>query len=251
MITTRTKDGIATITLSDCRLLTRCDVQEGRALADALQTAGDDDGVRAIVLLAQGRDFCPPVRPVRSQQASLPDIQSAYAGVTGVYQSLAYGRKVVVMGIQGRCTGAGSALALCADFVVMGSSARIQSPFSSVPEASFTLAALIMRLNRAKGWILSDEPMSALQAEAAGLANRVVPEGRLRREALGMARSAARMPLDGIAISRVMLETYLDSQGVGKEFDHAPFYRNALPQAGLPVKGRVSAKQSQPARGRK
>ena len=89
------------------------------------------------------------------------------------------------------------------------------------------------------------------EALAIGLANRVVPEGRLRREALGMARSAARMPLDGIAISRVMLETYLDSQGVGKEFDHAPFYRNALPQAGLPVKGRVSAKQSQPARGRK
>jgi len=42
-----------------------------------------------------------------------------------------------------------------------------------------------------------------------------------------MAKTAARMPLDGIAISRVMQETYLDSQGVGKEFDHMRFYRGA------------------------
>lgn len=251
MITTRIKDGIATITMSDCQLLTRCDPGEGRALADALQSAGDDDGVRAIVLLAQGRDFCAPARPVRPQQAGLPEIQAVYAGVTGVYQSLAYCRKVVIMGIQGMCAGAGSALALCADFVVMGRSARIQSPFARVPEASFALAALIMRLNRAKGWILSEEAMSAIQAEEAGLANRVVPEGQLRREALGMARSAARMPLDGIAISKVMMEIYLDSQGVGKEFDHAHFYRSAMLQAEPAAAVRVPTKRSRPAGGRK
>lgn len=231
MIRSRIKDGIATLELSDCRLLTRCDLQEGRALADALQTAGDDDGVRAIVLLAQGGDFCPPARvrsasPMsHSDRGDLPGIEQAYSGATGVYQSLAYCRKVTIMGIQGVCAGAGSALALCADLVVMGRSATIRSPFADVPESSFTLATLIMRLNRAKGWVMSDGALSAADAEAAGFANRIVPDAQVRREALAMARTAACMPLDGMAISRVMQETFLDSQGVGKEFDHMRFYR--------------------------
>lgn len=241
MITSRIKDGIATIELSDCRLLTRCNLQEGRALADALQSAGDDDRVRVIVLLTRGRDFCPSLKAGTASQADLPGLQQVYAGATGVYQSLAYCRKVTIIGIQGVCAGAGSALALCADLVVMGKGATIKSPFASVPEASFTLATLIMRLNRAKGWVMSDGAMSAVEAEAAGFANRVVPDAQVRREALAMARTAARMPLDGIAISRVMQETCLDSQGVGKEFDHMNFYRGAVPSLAPATASRIGA----------
>jgi enoyl-CoA hydratase/carnithine racemase len=239
MIRTSIRNGIATITLSDCRLLSRYDLAEGRAFAEALQSAGDDDAVRAIVLLAAGTDFCAPVKAAMPPRAKLAEVQAVYGSESGVYQSLAYSRKAVVMGVQGRCAGAGSALALCADFLVMGRNASIQSPFSGVPEASFTLAALIMRLNRAKAWVLSDAPIAAADAEEAGLANCVVGDAQVRREALRMAALAARMPLDGIAISRVMLDAVLDALSVGKEFDQTDFYREGFPAGVVSTKGRA------------
>lgn len=229
MIATRIRDGMAVITLADARWLSRYDLQAGRALADALQTAGDDDSVRAIVLLAEGKDFCAPVPVVAAAGRDHPEAQAVYGGANGVYQSLAHARKPVVVGVQGRCAGAGSAMALCADFLVMARSASIRAPFASIPEASFTLAALTMRLNRAKAWLLADAPLSAADAESAGLANAVVADAGLRRAALAMAARAARMPLDGIAISRVMLDAVLDAHAVGKEFDQAGFYRAAIP----------------------
>lgn len=229
MITTRIRDGIAVITLADARRLSRYDLAAGRAFAESLQAAGDDDAVRAIVLLAGGKDFCAPVPVVAAAGRDHPEAQAVYGGASGVYQGLAYARKPVIMGVQGRCAGAGSALALCADFLVMGRSASIRSPFACIPEASFTLAALTMRLNRAKAWLLAGEALSADEAEAAGLANAVVPDAGLRRGALAMAARAARMPLDGIAISRVMLDAVLDAHSVGKEFDQAGFYRAAIP----------------------
>ena len=43
-----------------------------------------------------------------------------------------------------------------------------------------------------------------------------------------MARAVTRMPLDGIAMSKINVETCLDAQGVGREFDMAGFYAEGL-----------------------
>jgi enoyl-CoA hydratase/carnithine racemase len=229
MIITSVNEGIAIIEFSDGRLLSRRDAEEGRALTQALWDCADSDEVRAIVLSAAGPDFCPGIDdPESVVHRDSADQQAVYAGATGLYQGLCYCKKVVVAAIQGACTGAGSALVLCADLAVAGSDAGITSPFDCVPEANFALATLTMRLNRAKAWLLTGDAMSASEALSVGLVNRVVPGDQVRDEALKMARAAARMPMDGMAISKVMMETYLDAQSVGREFDQARFHAMAM-----------------------
>ena len=57
---------------------------------------------------------------------------------------------------------------------------------------------------------------------------RPIERGALDREAQYMARAVARMPLDGIAVSKINAETCLDAAGVGREFDMAGFYAVTL-----------------------
>jgi len=45
-----------------------------------------------------------------------------------------------------------------------------------------------------------------------------------------MARAVTRMPLDGLAISKINIETCLDAQGVGRDFDMAGFFAVSMQQ---------------------
>jgi enoyl-CoA hydratase/carnithine racemase len=216
-------DAIATITIADASALTRHDESAGRSLLALIHECDDRDDVKAVILRTESVDFCQPA----AGQASDPAMwEAVYAGSAGLYQGLCYAKKVTITAIQGQCTGAGSMLVLCSDLTVAAPSAQLTSPFDDLPEANLVLAALTMRLNRAKAWMLDGAPLSAAAACTAGLVN--VVAANPVAEAGRLARRAARMPLDGIAMSKLMMETVLDAQGVGQEFDMAGHYRSAL-----------------------
>jgi enoyl-CoA hydratase/carnithine racemase len=85
--------------------------------------------------------------------------------------------------------------------------------------------------------MLGGVPLDAKAALNAGLINRIANKDVLA-EALTMARSAAKLPLDGIAMSKLMIETCLDAQGVGQDFDMAGFYAGSLPRNAAKEAGR-------------
>jgi enoyl-CoA hydratase/carnithine racemase len=228
MIAVTTRDAIATITLMDCTPLSLHDPKLGLALRDAVRDAADSDDVKAIVIRAGGANFCPPVAQTKQPDDEWLDI---YAAASGLYQNLCFCKKVVITAVQGQCAGAGSLLVLCADLTVAAHDATFASPFDSLPEANLVLAALTLRLNRAKSWMLGGFELSAQQASDAGLINRIVEPGALDAAAQKMARAVTRMPLDGIAMSKINVEASLDAQGVGREFDMAGFYAESLRRA--------------------
>ena len=223
---------VATITLPDCEPLTRHDIAFATQLRDAVRDTADSDDVKAIVIRADGPDFAPPSGPTPA--ATLRDAaarhrwHAAYAAPSGLYQNLAYCKKFVVTAVNGRCAGAGSMLVLCSDFTVCAAESTFESPFASLPEASLVLAALTLRLNRAKSWMLGLKPWNAEQARRAGLVNQVVNAADIRGEAQARAEAAARMPLDGVAMTKLLLEAFLDTQGVGQDFDMAGLYADSM-----------------------
>ena len=156
---------------------------------------------------------------------------AAYGAPSGLYQNLAYCKKVVVTAVQGRCAGAGSMLVLCSDFTVCASDSSFESPFASLPESSLVLAALTMRLNRAKSWMLDAQAWNSERAVHAGLVNRAVDASLVASQAQAMAQLAARMPLDGVAMTKLITEAFLDTQGVGQDFDMAGFYGDSMASA--------------------
>jgi enoyl-CoA hydratase/carnithine racemase len=232
MIDLSHKDGVLTIRLADVAALSRHDLSATASLRDALRSCEERDDVKVVLLLTQADDFCAPIPAseiaIAAARTADPEWYEVCATSSGLYQTLCFCRKVTITAIQGRCTGAGSLLALYSDLTVASRDATFDSPFADMPEANFALAALTMRLNRAKSFVLGGQPLDAEAAWKAGLINRVVPRDRLDEQARALARSIAKVPLDGIAMSKLMVESFLDGQGVGEEFDAAPFHAASL-----------------------
>lgn len=229
---------VVIIAVEDFSALSRADVPFAFELRDAVRDTADSDGVKAIVLRAAGRDFAPAASAqdladaatVRANQRAR--WHAAFCAPSGLYQNLAYCKKVVVTSVRGHCSAVGSMLVLCSDHTIASSDSQFEPPFAQLPESNLVLAALTTRLNRAKSWMLGCEPWNAGMALRSGLVNRVVASADADARALEAATSAARMPLDGIAMSKLLFEAFLDTQGVGQDFDMAGFYADSLQAAG-------------------
>lgn len=231
MIDVRVEAGCAYIEVDDLSPLTRHDAALADQLRDVIVDAADDDRVKVIVLRTTGPDFC----AASDSAGSIPDQQEiwttfnqSFTTSNTLYQSICFAKKVIVTEVVGQCSGAGSMLVLCSDLTIAANDATFFSPFSVLPESNFVLAALTIRLNRAKAWLLSEEGLSAATALEYGLVNRVVDSSELSAAIAAMAASVTQVPLDGITMSKMLLQSVLDGHGVGREFDLAGFYATAL-----------------------
>lgn len=208
---------IAELAIPDVDRLSRHDVSAARRLADAIEQCTNRDDVKVIILRLDRN-------PVEAGQGdagngTVAERDQTYLSVTGIHQSICFANKVTILVVEGECAGAGALLALNCDFVVCAPTAAFHSPFASAPEANFVLAALIMRLNRAKSWMLGEHPLTAHEAHLAGLVNEIAEDPLAAARA--MARSISRVPLDGLAMSKLMVGAVMDAQGVGQDFDLA------------------------------
>ncbi|MEU7812201.1 enoyl-CoA hydratase/isomerase family protein [Pseudonocardia sp. NPDC049154] len=225
MIDVSVSAGVATVEVADFAPLSRFDADFGWELRDTVVALADDDLVKVIHLRATGPDFAPEVTgPVSASAPPSARWRRVFAGAKGLYQSLCFAKKAVVTEVAGSCTGAGSMLVLCSHLTVAADDARFGSPFLALPESNFVLAALTMRLNRAKAWAVTEELLGADRAQEAGLINDVVSRAALPAAAARLAADVAEMPLDGVAMTTMLRQAVLDAHGVGREFDLAPHY---------------------------
>ncbi|MER7282712.1 enoyl-CoA hydratase/isomerase family protein [Dactylosporangium sp. NPDC000244] len=221
----RVTGGRAYVEVDSFAPLTSHDPAFADDLAAAVIEASDHDHVKAIVLRATGPDFAPAVPTGFPSAAEAPTTwHQAFAASTAVYQATCFAKKVVVAEVHGACHGAGSALLLCTDLAVASEDAEFGSPFLDVPESNFVLAALTIRLNRAKSWLLRGTTYDAATAGRIGLVNRVVPAPQLQTEVERMTAAVLGMPLDGVTMSKMLQQAVYDAHGVGREFDLADHY---------------------------
>jgi enoyl-CoA hydratase len=106
----------------------------------------------------------------------------------------------IVAAVNGPAMGLGASIALFCDVVFMADTATIGDPHVKVGIVAGDGGAVIWPLAvgpaRAKQYLLTGDPVSAVEAERIGLVNRVVPAADLDREALAFAtRLAAGAPL--------------------------------------------------------
>jgi enoyl-CoA hydratase/carnithine racemase len=227
-VRTSVENWIGTIEVEDYSPLSQGDADFAIELRQAVVDLADDDFVKAIVLRAGG-DFSPKVPARRIDPSKLfTTWPREIAGAAALYQAMTFAKKVVITEVSGECSGAGSSLVLASDLTIAADDARFGSPFRCHPEANFVLAALTIRLNRAKAWVLRDTTLDAATAYSYGLVNEVVPAADLRSAAETMSARVARMPLDGIVMSKMLHQPVLDASGVGREYDMASFYAAGL-----------------------
>ena len=187
-------------------------------LLTAAKTALDEGvaaGARAVLITGTGRAFCSgaDLAGDGGVTGDLGDTLSAY--YHPLFDTLAALDIPVVSALNGPAVGAGMALALAADIVVMAHSAYLQLAFANiglVPDAGATwLVAKSAGRAKALEMALLGEAMSAQEAKDAGLVARVVGDGALMDEAFGIACRLARGPTVAIGLIRKQVAAALNA----------------------------------------
>jgi enoyl-CoA hydratase/carnithine racemase len=210
-------DKIATIRL-DRPKMNALNAQVQAEIAAAAAQVSADDAVRAVILyggekvFAAGADIkeMAPLGAVEMSARTVP-LQAAFNDVAAI-------PKPVVAAVTGYALGGGLELALCADFRVLGESAKVGQPeilLGIIPGAGGTqrLPRLIGPA-KAKDLIFSGRHVGAQEALAIGLADKVVPDAEVYQAARDLVAQYA----DGPALALRAAKQAVDS---GLEVDLA------------------------------
>ncbi len=164
------------------------------AMADALEAANTDVGVRAVLITGQPGIFTSgnDIDDFMQRPPSLGAGEgTAETPVAHFMRALLDCDKPVVAAVTGAAVGIGTTLLLHCDLVYVSDEARLAMPFVSlglVPEyaSSLVLPALIGHVKAAEKLMLG-EPFSGSDAVDCGIANAVLPAGEVVNHARRMA----------------------------------------------------------------
>ena len=177
------------------------------ALAELLDGAAKDEGIRVVLWHGAGDSFCAgndvadflnnPMGPGESPQARLME---AFVNFD----------KPLVAAVQGMAIGGGTTMLTHCDFVYAGESAKFQTPFINLglpPEfgSSHSLPARLGHL-RASELILLGQPFDAARAAELGLVTRVVPDKDLLATATQAAQQLAAKPAEALRTCKRLLK---------------------------------------------
>ncbi|TDD79145.1 enoyl-CoA hydratase [Actinomadura darangshiensis] len=195
-VTLRRDGHVAEIVLDRPEALNALSTAMARRLADVCAEVAADASARAVVLSAAGaKAFCVGAdlkeRNAMTDEeilAQRPVFRAAFGGVLNLPQP-------VVAAVHGYALGGGCEFALSADLIVADESAVFGLPEVSVglvPGGGGTQLAL-RRLGpgKAADLVFTGRRLDAEEALAFGLADRKVPAGTAREEALGIAGAIA------------------------------------------------------------
>jgi len=203
-------DGLAEVVLDRPEAMNALNTASLEFLAEQFTVLGSDPMIRAVVLSAAGeRAFCVGAdlkeRAAMSEaqiMAQRPVFRAAFGALLALPQP-------VIAAVHGFALGGGCELALSCDVIVADETAIFGLPevtVGLVPGCGGTqLSARRIGPGRAADLIFSGRKIGADEALAIGLADRVVPAGTARAQALELARQiAANSPVAVRAAKRAL-----------------------------------------------
>ena len=173
--------GVLAITLARPERRNAITVAMYDALAEAVESAAGDAGVRVITFRGEGQDFAAG-NDLGDFLTALPR-DTTEIPVWRFLRALASCETPIVAAVQGNCVGIGTTMLFHCDLVIADESARFSLPFVDlglVPEAASSL--LLPRLagrRRAARYLLLGEPFGVDEALAIGLVSHRAPAGQL------------------------------------------------------------------------
>ncbi|MFE3060197.1 enoyl-CoA hydratase/isomerase family protein [Nocardia sp. NPDC059239] len=197
-------DGLATITLARAAASNALDTPTKRGLLNAVRAVASAPGVRAVLLTAEGKNFCVGQDLAEHVDALRADPSTAMKTVGVHYnpliEALSEISVPVVVAVRGACVGAGLGLALAGDIRVAGSGAKFGTAFTGIGLASDSglSHALVQALghSRAMGLMLLGDRFTAAEAHTWGLVHRVVDDEQVEGAARDLAQFLAQGPTE-------------------------------------------------------
>jgi enoyl-CoA hydratase len=178
-------DGVATLTLNRPEARNALDAELLGALVEAVKRARDDEAVRAVVLTGAGdKVFCAGA-DLGGFAADVPLVQKHFASdlFLEFFRTMPRLGKPSVCAANGHVLAGGMGLALSCDLVIAKEGARFGTPEINVGAFPYMIMSIIYRnvpRKKVNEMVLLGEQMSAEEAVAYGLANKVVPAKHFR-----------------------------------------------------------------------
>ena len=183
----------------------------GETLA-AIEAVGAQASVRAVVLQANGRSFSTggDVRGFYDHRNNLEGYAAEVVGLLNrVILAMIELPVPIVTAVHSMVTGGSMGLVLGSDIVLVAPEASFTPYYSVVgfsPDGGWTaMLPAVIGLKRAGEILMRNQTITAEQAVAWGLASRIVPEDRIREEALSTARELAAMKTGSIGHTKATL----------------------------------------------
>lgn len=192
------------------------------ALAGECRAAAQDNEVRCVVLHGNDAFFSAGADIKEMQQRGFEAIDNAAR--RSAWRDIAGFPKPLIAAVEGLCFGGGHELALLADIIIAGETARFGQPEINIGILPGDGAT--QRLTRVAGkslsmlMILTGEPISAHAALQAGLVAEVTASGNARARALEIAGIIARKaPRSAELAKAAVLAAYHTTLDTGLEFE--------------------------------
>lgn len=250
-------DGVATVTLNRPQAMNALSRALRGALVAAFRRLADDAAVEVLILTGAGRAFCAglDLKELGGESGAAGDTESAVAGgdVVGAVQDCG---KPVIAAVNGFAITGGFELALACDVLIAARGARFADTHARVGILpGWGLSQKLSRaigVYRAKELSLTGNYLSAEQAEAWGLVNRVVEPEALLPACAALARDMRSCVPDVMrAYKRVIDAGYADTlaRGLALESEASRAHARSLTpavlaarRAGVQSRGRDQAK---------
>ena len=221
------EEPLAIIRLNRPEALNALNGKMANEIVAALTKLERDDSVSCVIITGSDRAFCAGADVKEMAQMSRADVTKA-KHLKGVFEKAGNYKKPLIGALSGYALGGGLELALCCDILVASEGTRLGQPeinIGIIPGGGAT-----QRLTRALGrfkameMILTGATITAEEAKASGLVNRVVPAGEYLEEAkkLGV-EIAMKAPLAAQLAKKAINESQEVGLSQGLEFERKLF----------------------------
>jgi 2-(1,2-epoxy-1,2-dihydrophenyl)acetyl-CoA isomerase len=236
----RVEDGVSWITLNRPDAGNAINADQRNTIIDLLHTADLDPAVRAVVIGATGKHFCTGAdlrAPQPAAEGGTDGGTEAGDPPTGtIMRLIADGaqrliaavldcQKPVIAAVNGTAAGIGAHLALASDMVVAVEDAGFIEVFvrrGILPDgAGAYLLPRIIGMQRAKELVFLGDRLSAAEAFALGMVNRVVPAADLESTVGELAARLAQGPTVALGLAKRLLNRSLDVDRASAFFEEA------------------------------
>ena len=223
---------VATITLNRPEQRNAQNQQFLEELNEAWERAAEDEGVRVILLRAEGPHFSAghDISPEAVRTGAFNRIRETIPerGLLGIHEweakfYLGFSRrwrdipKPSIAAVQGACIAGGLLLAWPCDLIIAADNARFSDPVVLMGIGGVEYHGHTWELGprKAKEMLFTARPIDAAEAERRGMVNRVVPLADLETEARALAAEIAQMHPHALAMAKRAVNQTMDIMGQG------------------------------------
>jgi enoyl-CoA hydratase len=225
-------DGVARVVLARPETGNAQNPQMLQQLNDAFDLVAQDDGVKVVILAADGKHFStghdlygdwfagPPGKPVSTWGGfSLPGCEGWMAVEEELFLGLCWRwrnlPKPTIASVQGKVIAGGLMLVWPCDLIVAAEDAEFSDPVVAfgMNGTEYFAHAWELGARKAKELLFTGGAIGASEALSLGMINRVVEREQLQAVTLELAARIARMPSIGLKLAKQSVNQSMDAQG--------------------------------------